>query len=82
VDTCPSFAIQSLEGRVAVNRYCTHCMRCAENCPKGAIRPTLFHKKESSLLPWVSMAFGGALSLFYAPQGIMALLEWARRLFP
>lgn len=82
VDTCPSFAIQSREGRVEVNRYCTHCMRCAGNCPKGAIRPTLFHKKGSSLLPLVSMAFGGALSLFYAPQGILALVEWARRLFP
>jgi ferredoxin len=69
---CPSFAIERDEGRYRPNRYCTSCFKCVDSCPAGALRPTLFHMKESGLLPFVSMAFGGALSLFYVPGGALA----------
>jgi ferredoxin-type protein NapH len=74
-DTCPSFAIEVNNKKPFINRYCTLCLRCVANCPGQAIQPTLFHKKQSLLLPFVSVAFGGALSMFYVPQGILALAK-------
>jgi ferredoxin-type protein NapH len=76
VDTCPSFAIETKSKNAFINRYCTLCLRCAADCPSQAIQPTLFHKKQSRLFAFVSVAFGGALSLFYVPQGILALARW------
>ncbi len=77
-EACPSFAIEKIEkqGKIfQASQYCTLCYRCIPACPEKAIIPTLFHKKSSPLLPFISLCFGGALSLFYVPGGILALLN-------
>jgi len=74
---CPSFAVEAGPKAHAVNRYCTLCLRCVEACPEGAIRPTLFGRRRSAVFPFVSMALGGALSMFYVPAGVMALVRLA-----
>jgi ferredoxin len=78
---CPSFAIERDGDAFRANRYCTLCMRCVDSCPTGVLKPTLFHRRESRLLPFVAMAFSGALSVFYVPGGVLALLR-AVGLFP
>jgi len=72
---CPSFAIDTREGKPSINRYCTSCLRCVDPCPANAIRPALFGRFESRLFPWVSLALGGAISIFYVPGGVLALIR-------
>ncbi|MEK7477088.1 MAG: 4Fe-4S binding protein [Candidatus Coatesbacteria bacterium] len=74
---CPSFAIDSRPGSASINRYCTACLRCVDPCPANAIRPALFGRRESRLFPWVTLALGGALSVFYVPAGVLALVRIA-----
>lgn len=73
VDVCPSFAMIKRGNAVSAGSYCTLCMRCAESCPKAAIKPALAGGKASGFPVFVSMLFGGALALFYVPGGIMAM---------
>jgi len=79
---CPSFAIEREGNRFRVNRYCTRCLRCVESCPSGALESTLFHRKGNRNLPFVSLAFGGALGVFYVPGGVLALVGAIGRLLP
>ena len=79
---CPSFAIERDGDRFRVNRYCTRCLKCVESCPAGALESTLFHKKRNGNLPLVSLAFGGALGVFYVPGGVRALVGVLGRLLP
>ncbi len=81
VDACPSFAIDVGKKSAATNRYCTRCLRCVGVCPEEAITSTLFHRKASGLLPFVSMAFGGALAIFYVPGAVKALFDLAMSVF-
>jgi len=72
---CPSFAIDSGKEGFTVNRYCTTCLRCVDACPAGAIEAGLFGRRPSILLPLVPVALGGALSIFYVPAGLLALVR-------
>jgi polyferredoxin len=74
-NTCPSFAIETRPGGALINRYCTACLRCVDACPAGAIAPLLFGRRESRLFPWVTLAVGGALSVFYVPLGVLAVVR-------
>jgi polyferredoxin len=74
---CPSFAIDTTAGGIAINRYCTSCLRCVAPCPSGAIRPGLFGRESSRLMPFVSVALGGSLSVFYVPAAVLALVRLA-----
>jgi polyferredoxin len=77
---CPSFAIErDSSGGFHAGRFCVLCGRCADACPRKAVSWTVLHEKESKLLPFVSMCFGGALSLFYVPGGIVALVTAVAR---
>jgi len=77
-EACPSFAVEAGPKAHSTNRYCTLCMRCVEVCPQGAIRPTLFGRRPTGVIPFTSMLFGGALSMFYVPEGVMALVRMVR----
>lgn len=79
---CPSFAIEKKGKAFEVNRYCTLCLRCVSACPEEAISLAVFRRKESRLLPFISLALGGALSLFYMPQGLTALAHFIRGFLP
>lgn len=73
---CPSFAINKRENtEIRITRYCTLCMTCARECPTKSIRPTIYNKKETALIPFVSMILAGAISLFYLPQAVLHLLR-------
>ncbi len=77
---CPSFAIEEAGDKVKINRYCTLCGKCLETCSGGAIKTTLFHKRESFLMATVSLAIGGGISLFIFPAAVMNLVEWTIKL--
>lgn len=94
VAQCPSFAIETLKKQPAqptsqrkdlfetrITRYCTLCARCLPSCPKEAISIETMGRKGSALLNFISMGFGGALSLFYVPPAVMALAELVKGFF-
>lgn len=76
VRECPSFAVDRgpRGGKPVINRFCTGCIRCQPACRNGAVKMTLFDRREGRLMPFISLALGGALSMFYVPGGLMALL--------
>jgi ferredoxin len=63
-----------------ITRYCTLCMRCVPACPTGGVHASFLGRKGHGYLDLVSMGFGGALSLFYVPAGVLALMELVKRL--
>ncbi|MCP4714839.1 MAG: 4Fe-4S binding protein [Deltaproteobacteria bacterium] len=75
VRVCPSFAVEQPGGRVRINRYCTLCGRCLDACPEQAISLSLFRRRRSRLLLFVSVALSGALSVFYVPRGLWVVVE-------
>ncbi|MEI6055951.1 MAG: 4Fe-4S binding protein [Lentisphaerota bacterium] len=76
MNVCPSFAINKKKNnKIQITRYCTLCMTCAGKCPTKSIRPTLYNRKETELIPFVSMILAGAISLFYLPQAVLHLLK-------
>ncbi len=58
-----------------ITRYCTLCLKCVPACPKGGISVVTAGQKGSAWMDFISLGFGGALSLFYAPQGILAVVN-------
>lgn len=76
LQACPSFAIENFQDKIKINRYCTLCGKCLEKCAQGAIKTTLFNKKESDLMATVSLAIGGGISIFIIPKALMNLIEW------
>lgn len=75
MNICPSFAIIKNNDRVRISRFCTLCMRCAGACPTKSIHQTIYNKKKTSLIPFISMILAGAISLFYLPQALFHLLR-------
>jgi ferredoxin-type protein NapH len=75
MNVCPSFAINREGKEIKTTRFCTLCMRCASACPTKSIRPTLYNKKKTALIPFVSMILAGAISLFYVPLAILHLFR-------
>lgn len=57
-----------------ITRYCTLCMRCVPSCPSGGIKAFTGGQKGSGWLDFISLGFGGALSLFYVPQAVLAVV--------
>ncbi|HBM16951.1 MAG TPA: hypothetical protein DD381_11480 [Lentisphaeria bacterium] len=77
-EVCPSFAIvKSPKTSIPhITRFCTLCMRCASKCPTKSIKQTLYNRKETSLIPFISIMLGGAVSLFYLPNAIIDLINF------
>jgi len=68
LNECPSFAIEKIDDVYGINRYCNLCYRCVGKCDFNAI-------KTNTMVPFISLLIGGAISLFYVPYAIRHILQ-------